>query len=143
MAQNVKVCDISEEVKEKLKKFRFRKDKNVAALLMKVDTASQTIVMDGEEHTDISIEELQEELPEHQPRFLVISYVRDHGDGRISYPLIFIYICPSGIKTELCMMYAGSRNLLQKELGLTKVFEIRDLEDFTEEWLNDKLSFFK
>ena len=45
---------------------------------------------------DTNVEELQAELPEHMPRFLVLSYVRNHGDGRISYPLCFIYISPSG-----------------------------------------------
>ncbi|XP_045177016.2 glia maturation factor beta-like [Mercenaria mercenaria] len=142
MAQNVQVCEISNDVTTKLKKFRFRKEKNIAALLLKVDTSSQTVIVD-EEFEDTNIEDLQGELPEHQPRFLVISYVRDHGDGRISYPLCFVYICPAGCKTELAMMYAGTRNILQKELGITKDFELRDTEDFTEEWLNDKLSFFR
>lgn len=32
-AQNVQVCDIPEEVVERLKKFRFRKEKNVAAIM--------------------------------------------------------------------------------------------------------------
>ena len=45
---------------------------------------------------DTSVDELQAELPERQPRYLVLSYVRNHDDGRVSYPLCFIYICPSG-----------------------------------------------
>lgn len=142
MAQNVQVCDVGCEIKEKLKKFRFRKEKNVAALLLKIDPKSQTVTVE-EEYEDTSVEELQAELPEHQPRFLVLSYVRNHGDGRVSYPLCFIYICPSGCKTELSMMYAGTRNSLQQELGLTKDFELRSTEDFTQEWLDEKLAFFR
>ena len=37
------------------------------------------------------------------------------------------------------MMYAGSKLSLVKEAELTKVFEIRCLEELTEEWLNSKL----
>ena len=42
-------------------------------------------------------------------------------------------------KPELQMMYAGSKLSLVKEAELTKVFEIRCLEELTEEWLNSKL----
>lgn len=37
------------------------------------------------------------------------------------------------------MMYAGSKLSLQKELDITKVFEVRELEELTEEWLMGKL----
>jgi hypothetical protein len=40
---------------------------------------------------------------------------------------------------ELQMLYARSKLLLQKEADLTKSFEIREMEDFTEEWLRAKL----
>jgi hypothetical protein len=40
---------------------------------------------------------------------------------------------------ELQMLYARSKLLLQKEADLTKSFEIREMEDFTEEWLRSKL----
>ena len=37
------------------------------------------------------------------------------------------------------MMYAGTKLSLVKEADLTKVFEIRDLEELTDEWLKLKL----
>jgi len=39
----------------------------------------------------------------------------------------------------LQMMYAGTKLSLVKEADLTKVFEIRDLEELTDEWLKLKL----
>ena len=39
------------------------------------------------------------------------------------------------------MAYAGSRNQDRDMTGITKVFEIRDTEDMTEEWLDTKLKF--
>jgi hypothetical protein len=37
------------------------------------------------------------------------------------------------------MMYAGSKLRLQSTLGLTKAFDLRELEEFTEDWLKEKL----
>ena len=37
-------------------------------------------------------------------------------------------------------MYAGSKLSLVKEADITKVFEVRDLEEFTEEWLLEQLA---
>lgn len=37
-------------------------------------------------------------------------------------------------------MYAGTKLALQKEANLTRVYEIRELDELTEEWLQEKLS---
>jgi len=41
---------------------------------------------------------------------------------------------------ELQMLYARSKLPLQKQADLTRSYEIREIEDFTEEWLIGKLS---
>jgi hypothetical protein len=41
---------------------------------------------------------------------------------------------------ELQMMYAGSKLSLVKEADITKVFELRDIEELTEEWLIEQLA---
>lgn len=46
---------------------------------------------------DISLEELAQELPEHQPRYIAYSYCYKHDDGRKSYPLCFIFVSPQGM----------------------------------------------
>uniref|UniRef100_T1IWW3 ADF-H domain-containing protein n=1 Tax=Strigamia maritima TaxID=126957 RepID=T1IWW3_STRMM len=138
MALNVKVCEIDPDLKKKLKEFRFRKSHNNAAVIMKIDRAKQLVHLD-EILEDINVDQLRESLPDHQPRFVVYSYKLDHDDGRISYPLCFIFITPPDCKPELQMMYAGTKLSLVKEADLTKVFEIRLLEELTEEWLHEKL----
>uniref|UniRef100_A0A8C1PZB2 Glia maturation factor n=1 Tax=Cyprinus carpio TaxID=7962 RepID=A0A8C1PZB2_CYPCA len=75
--------------------------------------------------------------------FVVYSYKYQHDDGRVSYPLCFIFSSPVGCKPEQQMMYAGSKNKLVQTVELTKVFEIRNTEDLTEEWLQEKLGFFR
>lgn len=44
------------------------------------------------------MDDLRESLPGHQPRFVVYSYRMEHADGRVSYPMCFIYITPRGRK---------------------------------------------
>lgn len=40
---------------------------------------------------------------------------------------------------ELQIMYAGTKLALQKEADLTRVYEVRELDELTEEWLQEKL----
>uniref|UniRef100_A0A452FM58 Glia maturation factor n=1 Tax=Capra hircus TaxID=9925 RepID=A0A452FM58_CAPHI len=122
------VCDVAEDLVEKLRKFRFRKETNNAAIISKLNMIG------------ISPDELKDELPE--KTFIVYSYKYQHDDGRVSYPLCFIFSSPVGCKPEQQMMYAGSKNKLVQTAELTKVFEIRNTEDLTEEWLREKLGFF-
>ncbi|NXY87280.1 GMFB factor, partial [Alcedo cyanopectus] len=152
-SESLVVCDVAEDLVEKLRKFRFRKETNNAAIIMKIDKDKQLVVLD-EEHEGISPDELKDELPERQPRYpsaagiwpcswkLLQVYKYQHDDGRVSYPLCFIFSSPVGCKPEQQMMYAGSKNKLVQTAELTKVFEIRNTEDLTEEWLREKLGFF-
>ena len=40
---------------------------------------------------------------------------------------------------ELQIMYAGKKLALQKEVDLTQVYEVRELDELTEQWLQEKL----
>lgn len=103
-----------------------------------MDREKHEIVVD-EKLENIGIDELQESLQSHQPRYVILSYRQEHKDGRISYPLCFIFFTPRDSHAELQMMYAGSKIALQTEAGLSRSYEIRELEDLTEEWLLEKL----
>jgi len=46
---------------------------------------------------DCSVEDIRDELPECQPRYIVYSYCHQHDDGRKSYPLCFIFVSPQGL----------------------------------------------
>lgn len=142
MAANVSICSIDGDLKEKLKKFRFRKATNNAAIVMKIEREKRTIILD-EEYEDCSVEDVRDELPDSQPRFIVYSYCYQHDDGRKSYPLCFIFVSPQGCNPEQQMMYAGSMKSLVNEVSLGKVFEVRNPEDLTEKWLREKLQFFR
>lgn len=64
----------------------------------------------------------------------------EHPDGRTSYPMCFIFYTPRDSQMELQIMYAGTKLALQREADLTRVYEIRELDELTEEWLKEKLS---
>uniref|UniRef100_A0A3B4GI95 Glia maturation factor n=1 Tax=Pundamilia nyererei TaxID=303518 RepID=A0A3B4GI95_9CICH len=95
---------------------------------VKIDMAKQLVIL--EEEYD-------------KRTFIVYSYKYVHDDGRVSYPLCFIFSSPVGCKPEQQMMYAGSKNRLVQTAELTKVFETRNPDDLTEEWLKSHLSFFR
>ncbi|TNN65597.1 Glia maturation factor beta [Liparis tanakae] len=134
-SESLVVCDVDEELVKMVKKFRLRKETDNAAIVMKIDKEKQLVILE-KEHSDISLDDLT------PPTFIVYSYKYVHDDGRISYPLCFIFSSPVGCKPEQQMMYAGSKNQLVTTVGMSKVFEIRNTEDLTEEWLKEKLVIF-
>ena len=88
------VCSLDPELEQQLTQFRFRKETNNCAIIMKVDKATQTIVCDEVLEDIEGVEELKESLPDHQPRFIVYTFKLSHSDGRSSYPLCFIFYSP-------------------------------------------------
>jgi predicted peroxiredoxin len=40
---------------------------------------------------------------------------------------------------ELQIMYAGTKLALKKEANLTRVYEVQELDELTEQWLQEKL----
>ena len=73
-------------------------------------------------------------------RFVVYTFKLANSDGRLSYPMCFIFSSPNGCKPEMAMMYAGTKLALVNKVGLQHVFEVRELEELTEEWLTAKLT---
>jgi hypothetical protein len=63
---------------------------------VKIIAEEQKIVLD-EEFDDVSLEDVAAELPERQPRYCAYSYAYKHDDGRVSYPLCFIFVSPEGL----------------------------------------------
>lgn len=59
---------------------------------VKIDKETHTVLVD-EHIDDITIDDLQDQLPSHQPRYVIYSYKMIHDD-RVSYPMCFIYLTP-------------------------------------------------
>lgn len=69
------------------------------------------------------------------------SYSTHPGIARWEFSNAQIYsiIHNSLFQIELQMMYACTKSALQREVDLTRVYEIRELDELTEEWLKAKL----
>ncbi|GAV00135.1 hypothetical protein RvY_11026 [Ramazzottius varieornatus] len=139
MSLDLKICRIEPDLQEKLKRFRFRKAKNNAALIMKISKEKDLIELE-EELENCDPQDIQNALPERNPRYFLYSFKREHSDGRISYPMCFVFSSPLDCKPELNMIYAGSKTSLINEMGLTKTFELREVQDFTDDWLAEQLA---
>lgn len=63
--------------------------------IVKVDREKQQVCVD-EIFDNITLEELREILPGHQPRYVIYCCKMEHGDGRVSFPMCFIYFTPRG-----------------------------------------------
>lgn len=91
-----------------------------------------------------SLEEISEELPDNQPRFVLISYRYQSTDGRLSFPMVFIYWSPVCVKPELHMLYAGAKTHIVNVCDCVgKVYDVREEEQLNDEWMREKLAFFR
>ncbi|KAB7505377.1 Glia maturation factor gamma [Armadillidium nasatum] len=136
---SLEVCSIHPDLKEAIKKFRFRKETNNAAIIMKVNAEDQNVVI--EEMLDVEdVDDLKNNITDTQPRFALLSWTIKHKDGRTSYPMAFIFFTPRDCKPQLQMMYAGTYKRLIEECQLTKVFQIRDIDELDDEWIETNLA---
>lgn len=131
--------DLSEGLVADIKRMRFRKDKTNAALVIKIDPTSLLAITE-EAFDDVTLEEIQEALPDNTPRLLLISYVLKHpgAEGRVSYPLVGISYIPATSNTHNKMLYASASNfvLSTKAQVSGKILDLVDSEDFDDEWLS-------
>ncbi|WFD22343.1 hypothetical protein MEQU1_001013 [Malassezia equina] len=118
--------DIAPELLAELRSFRLAKRSSKgAALIAKINKAQLRI--EKEEVLDpITPEELEEELPEHSPRFVILSMELRHEDGRVSYPLVLIHWAPVSSSMELSTLYASALSMFSAHADVGKVLDVRE-----------------
>ena len=135
-------CQIPDEIVDAFKKFKSRKNPANCAIILTINK-NDLIVEIEDTLEDVTMDDLLMEMPDTVPRFVIYSYKYTWDDGRVSYPLFLLFWCPPGINTVSNMLYASTKVPLVQKLGITKEFDIRNPDDFTEDWIKNKLSFFK
>jgi len=135
-------CDIPDAVVAAFKKHKLSRKENWA-YVMKISLEKLTVEEDFlEENITNFTEFVQERLPDSTPRFVAYSgkYVHPQGpqQGRITYPLLFIYYCPPTSVTQNSL-YASTKSRLVNKLDIVKIVDLRDKDDVNEQWLNDAL----
>jgi Cofilin/tropomyosin-type actin-binding protein len=85
------------------------------------------IKSDDEVYT--SLQEIVDELPEHAPRFVLLSYPVTLNSGRQAAPYVLLYYMPTTTNNELRMMYAGAKELMRNTAEVGKVIEVAEEDD--------------
>ncbi|CAL8080429.1 unnamed protein product [Calicophoron daubneyi] len=135
---NPQVAVITEESLGSLRDFKFHKTKTNDALILKIDAKTMSIEKENL-LVDTSLDTLSDELPSYEPRYVLLSYCYQKADGRIVYPYCMIFSTPEGCPPTLKMLYTASLSKVMERSEVGKVYELRDIEDLTDEWLKKKL----
>ncbi|KAF2690496.1 glia maturation factor beta [Lentithecium fluviatile CBS 122367] len=138
MSSEARLYTFSDETKQKLRKFRLgtSRAKDPQAILYEIDKKTLEIrPVDGEVYSDV--ESLADELPDHAPRFVLLSYPITLDSGRLSVPYVMLYYLPVTCNNEVRMLYAGAKELMRNTAEVNRIIEIDSADDLEE--IEDKL----
>ncbi|KAI4855083.1 glia maturation factor beta, partial [Aureobasidium sp. EXF-8846] len=132
-ASEARLYTFSPETKTALRKFRLgtSRAKDPQAVIYQIDKKTLEISKaDDETYTDLSL--LGEELPDHSPRFILLSYPLTMASGRLSVPYVMLYYLPVTCNSELKMVYAGAKELMRNQAEVGRIIEIDSAEELEE-----------
>ncbi|GAB0141594.1 hypothetical protein EsHS_00002181 [Epichloe bromicola] len=150
MASESRLYTFSGETKEQLRKFRLTtsRAKDPQAVIYMIDKNTHEIrqALDDYDEARVykSLEEVGEDLPDHSPRFVLLSYPLTtlifrsgiyKSDGRLSVPYVLLYYLPITCNAEMRMLYAGAKELMRSTSEAGSVIDVEsvdDLEDIPE-----------
>ncbi|KAF2645550.1 glia maturation factor beta [Massarina eburnea CBS 473.64] len=138
MSSEARLYTFSDETKTKLRKFRLgtSRAKGPQAILYEIDKKTLEIrPIDDEVFTDL--QSLADELPDHAPRFVLLSYPLTLDSGRLSVPYVMLYYLPITCNSGVKMLYAGAKELMRNTAEVNKIIEIDSADDLEE--IEDKL----
>ncbi|KAI6247783.1 Actin-depolymerizing factor gmf1 [Erysiphe necator] len=131
MASESRLYTFSNETKAHLRKFRLgtSRSNHPQAIIYMIDRNTLEIKQDKYNIVYTNLEELGDELPDHSPRFVLLSYPLTLPSGRISVPYVLLYYLPVTCNSELKMLYAGAKELVRNTAEVGKVLEIDSTDD--------------
>ncbi|KAF1965367.1 glia maturation factor beta [Bimuria novae-zelandiae CBS 107.79] len=141
MSSESRLYTFSDETKQKLRKFRLgtSRAKDPQAILYEIDKKTLEIrPVDGEVYSNV--QGLADELPDHAPRFVLLSYPLTLDSGRLAVPYVMLYYLPVTCNNEVKMLYASAKELMRNTAEVNKIIEIDsadDLEDIEEKLKGD------
>lgn len=134
MASESRLYSFSGETKEHLRKFRLTTSrlKDPQAVIYLIDKNTHEIRQDEDKVVYKSLGEIAEDLPDHAPRFILLSYPLTLPDGRLSVPYVLLYYLPTTCNAATRMLYAGAKELMRNTSEVGRIIDIdspEDLED--------------
>ncbi len=85
----------------------------------------------------ISPEDLQDDLSDSAPRWILWLFKHARDDGRVQYPLLLLYFSPVSCNSKIKMLYSSCTPFIAQTLEISKVHELQELEDMTIERLQE------
>ncbi|KAL7915948.1 hypothetical protein GGI35DRAFT_431096 [Trichoderma velutinum] len=131
MASESRLYNISGDTKQHLRKFRLTTSRasKPQAVIYLIDKTTHEIHQDADKVTYTSLDEIADDLPDHAPRFILLSYPLTMPDGRLSVPYVLLYYLPITCNAETRMLYAGAKELIRNTAEVNKVIDIESTED--------------
>ncbi|KAG9203032.1 hypothetical protein G6514_003814 [Epicoccum nigrum] len=130
LASESRLYTFSTETKTKLRKFRLgtSRAKDPQAVIYEIDKKTLEIrAVDDEVFSEVA--SVADELPDHAPRFVLLSYPLTLDSGRLSVPYVMLYYLPITCNSEVKMLYAGAKELMRNTAEVNKIIEIDSAED--------------
>jgi len=139
MASESRLYTFSGETKDHLRKFRLTtsRAKDPQAVIYMIDKHTYEIRQDEDKVVYKSLEEVGDDLPDHAPRFVLLSHPLTMGDGRLSVPYVLLFYLPVTCNAEMRMLYAGAKELFRNTSEAGRIIDIESVEDLEE--IPDKL----
>ncbi|TPX18935.1 uncharacterized protein E0L32_011413 [Thyridium curvatum] len=97
-----------------------------------IDRNTKEIRQDEDKTVYTSLEEIGDDLPDHSPRFILLSYPLTLPSGRMSVPYVMLYYLPITCNSELRMLYAGAKELMRNTSEVGKVIDLESTDDLEE-----------
>jgi len=134
MSSEARLYTFSQETKDQLRKFRLgtSRSNDPQAVIYLIDKTTKEIRQDEDKTVYKSLEEIGEDLPDHSPRFVLLSYPLTLPSGRMSVPYVLLYYLPITCNNEMKMLYAGAKELMRNTSEVGKILDIGTAEDLEE-----------
>ena len=95
------------------------------ARIFSIDKKSYEILPSNDDPLT-TLEDLNDDLPEHAPRFVLLSYPVTLNSGRKANPYVMLNYMPATVAAELRMLYAGAKELMRNTAAVGKVIDVAD-----------------
>jgi hypothetical protein len=139
MASESRLYTFSQETKQHLRKFRLTTSRaqGPQAVIYMIDKNTHEIRQDEDKTVYTSLEEIGDDLPDHSPRYILLSYPLTMPDGRMSVPYVMLYYLPITCNAEMRMIYAGAKELMRNTSEVGRIIDLESVDDLEE--IPDKL----
>ncbi|ORY85683.1 cofilin/tropomyosin family protein [Protomyces lactucae-debilis] len=142
MASESRLFSLSHDTEQLIRKFRLGGAKlGNAYISFSINKQTHAIAASAGIEQIESVDDLVDDLPDNTPRYVLLTYALQYKNdsGRKADKLALIYWIPRTASTEMATLYASAKVWFQEKCDVAKVLEIREADDLTEEFLEERL----